>query len=71
VTYAEQRRATANDAQQEQLDWLYQLTEESRAQTAVLQRIAKHTGLIYGLTIAWLVILAIYFVGSIFGAFTR
>lgn len=70
MTYAGQRR-TADEAQQEQLDWLYQLAEESRAQTAVLLRIAKHTGLIYALSIAWLVILAIYFVGSIFGAFTR
>lgn len=63
VNYAER----ADAAQQEQLDWLSQIAEESRAQTLLMQRIAKHTGLIYGLTIFWMSSLAFYLVVQLAG----
>jgi hypothetical protein len=50
----------SEQAQQEQLDWLHQIHEQEAAQTAHLARIAKHTGLMYVLTVIGLVLIGVW-----------
>jgi len=58
----------SEQAQQEQLDWLHQIHEQESAQTAYLARIAKHTGLMYGLAIVWVVLVGIYLLAQLYNA---
>jgi hypothetical protein len=62
VSYTDRSEA----AQQEQLDWLHQIHEQEIAQTQHLARIAKHTALMYGLAIVWVVLVAIYVLARLF-----
>jgi hypothetical protein len=62
VSYTDRSEA----AQQEQLDWLHQIHEQESAQTQHLARIAKHTALMYGLAIVWVVLVAIYVLARLF-----
>jgi hypothetical protein len=82
VAYIERERQRAEALQQEQLDWLYQhhtaLEEqldwlhhqhvELAQQTVLLRDIRRHSGLVYGMLIAYLIILALgvlFFLGSL------
>ncbi len=49
-------RQRLEEWREEQRDWLNQNAEEMGAQTALLQRIARHTGLVYLVTIVGLVV---------------
>ncbi|MGY1813806.1 hypothetical protein [Blastococcus sp. SYSU D00820] len=42
--------------------WLRAQTEELRRQSDLLQRMSRHTALLYGVTVAWLVLLALGFI---------
>lgn len=63
VTFADR----AEQAQQEQLDWLHHIHEQSRVQTELLRTIARHTGLLYVLAIFGLVCFGIYVLAVLFG----
>jgi prophage tail gpP-like protein len=56
----------AEEAQQEQLDWLSQIAEESRAQTHLLRTIARHTGLLYWSAIVGLVLVGIWLLAQLY-----
>lgn len=55
MTYAER----ADEAQQEQLDWLHEIHQEAQKQTALLARIAQHTALLYGVAMVSVVLFVI------------
>jgi hypothetical protein len=59
VSYVERERQRAESLQQEGLDWLHQLHEESRRQTQILADIRTHTRLFYVVLIIWLVLTGI------------
>lgn len=67
MTYAERDEA----ARQEQLDWLHELHEQAKAQTALLAQIRQHTGLLYGVALVFVVLMGLGLLGwlaSLFGA---
>jgi hypothetical protein len=57
MTYADAQQ----QAQQEQLDWLAEQTALLRQQALTLGRIARHTGFIYGLAVAWCALVCLGF----------
>jgi hypothetical protein len=52
----------------EQLDWLHLYQEELSRQTELLERICRHTALLYGIAIAWLVLAGLAILVAIIGA---
>jgi hypothetical protein len=58
----------AEQAQQEQLDWLHEIHEQSQAQTELLRRIARYMALIYGLAIVCAVLGGIWLLAGLFDA---
>jgi hypothetical protein len=64
VAYADR----AEQAQQEQLDWLHQIYEQEVAQTTLLREIAQHTRFIYILAILALVFFGIAVLASVIGS---
>ena len=65
MNYAER----ADEAQQEQLDWLHQIHEEAQKQTALLARIANHTGLLFGAGLIWIIFVVVGVIAWLAGAF--
>jgi hypothetical protein len=61
VNYADR----AQEAQQEQLDWLHQIHEQEIAQTTLLREIAQHTRFIYILAILALVFFGVAVLASV------
>lgn len=59
MDYIERERKRSEALQQEQLDWLHQLHEESRKQTEILADIRRHTTLFYVVLIIWLILTVI------------
>jgi len=61
----------AAEAQQEQLDWLHELHEESKRQTALLAQIRQHTALLYFVgvvSVVFMVLGCLAWLAAVFGS---
>jgi Flp pilus assembly protein TadB len=64
----EQERQRTEEWREEMLDWLHEQHQQQMIQTALLERIARHTGLIYNVVIVWLVLVGLGLVVAIISA---
>ena len=67
-SYMEQERQRTDEWREEMLDWMHVQNQQLEAQTRLLERIARHTGLIYAVVIIWLILTGLGLVFAIAAA---
>jgi hypothetical protein len=57
--YMEEERRATEKYREEHLDWLHQQAALLGRQAETLDRIARHTSLLYGIAVAWIVLVIV------------